>query len=120
MGKVKRIDMSGVTKRSSLGVEEQRVNIITSIENNPKANLGVGYRLQAQFLTSPMQKHVLLVPRFSILNDAKGNNYVFKVAGKKLQKQIIKTGVETNMDTEVLSGLSVSDKIVAEPTAEMG
>ncbi len=82
-GKVKRIDPAGFTKKSSLGVDEQRVNVIISIQDPAKANLGVAYRLQAKFLVGSQQKNALLIPRFSVLQDTDGNYYVFKVKGKK-------------------------------------
>lgn len=118
-GKVKRIYPAGFTKRSSLGVDEQRVNVIISIVDSESANLGVGYRLQAEFLVGDEQKNTLLVPRFSVLQDNQGRFYVFQVKNKKLHKQIVIIGITTDSEISIKSGLTVSDVIVAQPTADM-
>jgi len=118
-GKVKRIDAYGFTKKSSLGVDEQRVDVITSIDNPRSANLGVDYRLQAKFLVGKMNDNALLVPRFSVLQDNQGQFYVFKVKNKKLKKQIVKTSITTDSKIEIKNGLTENDVIVTQPTAEM-
>ncbi|KPJ67104.1 MAG: hypothetical protein AMJ43_06075 [Coxiella sp. DG_40] len=118
-GKIKRIYPAGFTKKSSLGVDEQRVNIISAIDNPESANLGVDYRLQAKFLVGSEQKDVLIVPRFSVLQDNQGRYYVFKVRDKKVYKQIIQIGIKTDTEISVTEGLTISDKIVAQPIADM-
>jgi HlyD family secretion protein len=118
-GNVKRIYPAGFTKKSALGVDEQRVNIIISIKDPETANLGVGYRLQAKFLVGTAQKNALIIPRFSVLQDNQGQYYVFIVKNKKLHKQIIKIGIRTDTEISVISGLTINDQIVAEPTADM-
>ncbi len=118
-GKVKRIYPAGFTKKSSLGVDEQRVNIIIAITNPDAAHLGVGYRLQAQFFVGNKLNTALVVPRFSVLRDANSNNYVFKIVDKKLKKQIVQTGITTDTQIAIKSGITQKDIIVAQPTAEM-
>lgn len=118
-GKVKRIEPAGFTKKSSLGVDEQRVNVIISIAHPETANLGVGYRLQAQFLVGSKQAKALIIPRFSVLQDNQGQYYVFVVKGKKRYKQTIKIGIKTDTKISVLSGITGQDQIVAQPTADM-
>ena len=44
-GSIIQIYPAGFTKKSSLGVDEQRVNVIIAIFDDVKASLGVGYRL---------------------------------------------------------------------------
>ncbi len=118
-GNVKRIYPAGFTKKSALGVDEQRVNIIISIKDPKATNLGVGYRLQAKFLVGTEQKDVFIIPRFSVLQDNQGQYYVFIVKNQKLHKQIINIGIRTDTEISVISGLSMQDQIVAQPTADM-
>lgn len=118
-GNVNRIYPAGFTKKSALGVDEQRVNIIISIKDPKAANLGVGYRLQAKFLVGTGQKDALIIPRFSVLQDNQGQYYVFIIKNQKLHKQIINIGIRTDTEISVISGLSIENQIVVEPTADM-
>jgi len=112
-GKVKRIDPAGFTKLSSLGVEQQRVRVIIALEKGHEG-LGVGYRLQAAFLTG-FRENALIVPRFSVLQDPDGAYYVFRVKGGRLEKREVKIGLRGDLDLEILDGLTESDLIAATP-----
>jgi len=118
-GFVARIYPAGFTKKSSLGVDEQRVNIVINLENPQTAHLGVDYRVQAQFLVGTKAKNALIVPRFSILQDDQGKHYVMTVKNKKLHKQIVKIGIITDNKISISNGLSIHDNIVSQPTADM-
>lgn len=118
-GQVKQIYPAGFTKKSSLGVDEQRVNVIVAIKDSEKAHLGVGYRVQAKFLVGTREKNALVIPRFSVLQDPKGNYYVFVVKNNKLYKQIVQLGIMTDEQVEVIKGLTTKDSIVEQPTADM-
>lgn len=118
-GKVSRIYPAGFTKKSSLGVDEQRVNIIIDLVNPQTAHLGVDYRVQAQFLVGTRAKNALIVPRFSVLQDDQGNHYVMLAKNKKLHKQVVKIDIITDNKISIINGLNVNDNIVAQPTADM-
>lgn len=118
-GQVKRIEPEGFTKKSSLGVDEQRVKVITTIEDPEKANVQVGYRLLATFLVGTPRKNTVLIPRFSVLQDNEGHYYVFKVENDTLKKQVITIDVKTDALISVKTGLTVNDSIVSQPTADM-
>ena len=66
-GHVTRIEPVGFTKLSSLGIEQQRVNVIISLDNHPQ-KLGVGFRLRARFFTG-IKSDALLVDRTSVMQD---------------------------------------------------
>jgi len=116
-GKVKRIEPAGFTKLSSLGVEQQRVNVIISLDEIPE-NLGVGYRLQARFITKT-RKNTLIVPRFSVLQDQNGSFYVFKLKGDRLIKQTVEIGLRSDLELEIIKGITQQDTIVATPDTTM-
>lgn len=118
-GAVSRIYPAGFTKKSSLGVDEQRVNIIINIENPQTANLGLDYRVQAQFLVGSKEKNALIVPRFSVLQDEQNNYYVILVKNKKLHKQIVKINIITDDKISISNGLDINDNVVTQPTADM-
>jgi HlyD family secretion protein len=119
-GIITRIEPNAFTKQSALGVDEQRVNVIMKIDEDPRvANLGIGYRLQAQFLVGAAIKNKLLIPRFSVLQNTSGQYYVIKKQNKKLIKQVVTLAGKTDNQIAVASGLSPNDEIVAEPTSDM-
>jgi HlyD family secretion protein len=116
-GRVERIEPAGFTKLSSLGVEQQRVNVIVTLDERPE-NLGVGYRLQARFITGRKQD-ALVLPRFSVLQNAQGGYYVFRVVNGILRETPIELGLRGDLALEVVSGLKESDNVVASPDSSM-
>jgi HlyD family secretion protein len=114
---VKRIEPAGFTKLSSLGVEQQRVNVIVKFLEK-SADLGTGYRVQAKFFTG-QKSDALLVSRFSVMQSPDGAYYVFKVEDGSLKKQIIKIGLKSDLELEVTDGLTAEDLIVARPDTTM-
>jgi HlyD family secretion protein len=112
-GKVKRIEPAGFTKLSSLGVEQQRVKVIVSLGDEPRG-LGVGYRVQARFYVGS-KSDALIVSRSSVMQAPDGTYYVLKVDGGKLKKQPVKLGLRSDLELEILSGLTDKDLIVARP-----
>ena len=117
-GRVKRIEPSGFMKLSSLGVEQQRVKVIISFEEERPAELGVDYRIHARFITGS-KEGALVAPRFSVLQDAEGNYYVLKVAEGILQKAVVTLGMRNDMEIEILSGLAEGDVMVKAPNTTM-
>ncbi len=116
-GKIRRIEPAGFTKLSSLGVEQQRVTVVVAFVEPPR-NLGVGYRVQARFYTS-QKPDALLVPRYSVLQAPDRTHYVLKVAGGVLRRQPVEIGLRTDLQLEIVKGLSASDKIVARADSTM-
>ena len=110
-GKVLRIEPAGFTKLSSLGVEQQRVKVIVGLET-ADSDLGVGFRLQARFITGS-REDALIVPRYSVLQAPDGAFYVLKVTYGKITKQPVEIGLRSDLDLEILAGLSESDDMVA-------
>ncbi|MDQ7785211.1 MAG: efflux RND transporter periplasmic adaptor subunit [Desulfomonilaceae bacterium] len=115
--KVKRIDPAGFTKLSSLGVEQQRVNVIVTL-NERQEGLGVGYRVQARFFVGS-KPDALLVSRFSVMQSPDGSFYVLKVQDGRIRKQPIQIGLRNDLQLEVSGGLTDKDVIVAKPDTTM-
>ncbi len=116
-GTVDRIEPAGFTKLSSLGVEQQRVNVIVKF-NESHDELGVGYRLQARFITG-QKAAALIIPRFSVLQSPDNTFYVFKIVNGKLVEQPITLGLRSDLEMGVLDGLAESDLIAAVPDTTM-
>jgi HlyD family secretion protein len=115
-GRVRRIDPAGFTKRSSLGVEQQRVMVYITFDE-PPPGLGVGFQLQARFITGS-KDDALIVPRYSVLQRPDGNVYVQKIVDREITEQDVTTGLQNDMEIEIISGLASADRIVGRPDAE--
>jgi HlyD family secretion protein len=116
-GRVRRIEPQGFTKLSSLGVEQQRVNVIVEL-NEPRPELGVGFRLHARFFTGS-REDALIVPRYSVLQAPDQSFYVFVVEGNQLRRRGVTLGLRSDLEVEVLSGLDEDARVVAAPDSTM-
>ncbi|MCC6546249.1 HlyD family efflux transporter periplasmic adaptor subunit [Candidatus Sumerlaeota bacterium] len=116
-GKVRLVRPAGFVKLSSLGVEQQRVIVLCSLEERPE-NLGVGFRLQARFIVDTKES-ALLVPRYSVLQAPDESYFIFRIDGRRLRKQRVKLGLRSDLDIEVVDGLKEGDVVVAAPDSAM-
>lgn len=116
-GTVKRIEPSGFTKLSSLGVEQQRVNVIVSFDEKPE-RLGVGYQLQAQFFTDS-KEGVIIFPRSCVMQDIDQSHFVFLIEDGVLHKKTVRVGLRNDLEIEVINGMTEQDAVVLYPDATM-
>jgi HlyD family secretion protein len=114
-GKVVRIEPAGFTKISSLGVEQQRVVVISSLDSRPE-NLGLGFRLIARYKKSSLDK-ALLVPRSSVLQDPNGTRYVFRDTEGVARRVDVELGLRSDFEVQIVKGLSAGDRVVQTPDA---
>ena len=98
------------TKMSSLGLEEQRVEI--KIKLDDVKNIIVGSDIDIIFETLRLD-NVLIVPKSAVF-EYENDKYVWKVQDGKLAKAKIETGHESDYEYEVISGLSQDDIIIME------
>ncbi|NOQ65256.1 MAG: HlyD family efflux transporter periplasmic adaptor subunit [Methyloprofundus sp.] len=120
-GKVKRIEPSGFTKISALGVEEQRVKVIMDIstEYSARKQLEHGFRVELRFILWNSDK-VLQIPNSALFRDndiastqLRGEWAVYVIKGNKLQKRPVKIGHRNNLMAEVISGLDENEPLVS-------
>jgi HlyD family secretion protein len=114
--RVRLVEPGAFTKISSLGVEEQRVNVIADFEGPPEkyARLGDAYRVEARIVIweSPS---VLKVPAGALFRHGDGWA-VFRVVRGRAQLQPVKIGHSNGLETEILDGLGENDSVVAYPS----
>jgi len=116
-GEVRLKEPQGFTKRSSLGVEQQRVRVRISLLD-PPPDLGVSYELWARFQLE--EKTALALPRSCFVRF--GSDYkVWRVgAQSKLELVTVNIGLKGNQYWE-LDGpaLNSGDRIVTNPNEEL-
>jgi HlyD family secretion protein len=115
-GRVQRIEPSGFTKISALGVEEQRVNVIVDLEgpSEAAAALGDGYRVEVRVVIWETGG-ALTVPTSCLFRS--GDDWaVFTVHDGRAVLRTIAVGRRNSLEAEVLEGLEEGDAVVAFPS----
>ena len=118
-GRVRLVEPSGFTKISTLGVEEQRVNVIVDFVDPPeaRATLGDGFRVEARIVIDEADD-VLKVPTSALFRIGK-QSAVFQAVDGVVHQQIVKLGRQNGLEAEVLDGLSVGDQVVIHPSDQV-
>lgn len=114
--RVRRVEPSGYTKLSALGVEEQRVDVVADFDGDT-GGLGDGYRIEARIVVAEAAD-ALLVPS-SALFRRQGDWHVFAVVGGRAALRPVRIGRGTPQQTEVLDGLAAGDEVVLHPSDQV-
>jgi HlyD family secretion protein len=119
LGRVRLVEPSGFTKISTLGVEEQRVNVIVDFVDPPESRtaLGDGFRVEARIVIDEADD-VLKVPTSALFRVGK-ESAVFKVVDDVVHEQIVKVGRQNGLEAEVLEGLDNGDRVVIHPSDQI-
>ncbi|MCW8906601.1 MAG: HlyD family efflux transporter periplasmic adaptor subunit [Sedimenticola sp.] len=114
-GKVRTVEPVGFTKVSALGVEEQRVLVISDFTSRPEqwTSLGDGYRVEAQFVIWH-EEDVLQVPASSLFRYNSGWA-LFVVEEGRAQRREVEVGQRTGLTAQVLSGVEAGERVVNHP-----
>jgi HlyD family secretion protein len=110
---VRRVEPSGFTKVSALGVEEQRVNVIADFAEAPDG-LGDGYRVEARIVVWHADD-VLRVPASALFRSGEGWA-VFVAEGGRSRRREVEVGARGPFEAEVEAGLAEGDAVVLHPS----
>ncbi len=112
-GLVRYIEPGAFTKVSTLGVEEQRVNVIGDI-NEPPPGLGAEYRVNAAIETWS-GKNVLMIPLGAIFR-RQGEWHTFVVDNGVASLRPLQIGRRSNEFAEVHDGVSEGQQVIQYPS----
>lgn len=115
-GVVRNVEPVGFTKVSALGVEEQRVLIISDF-TSPREKwqrLGDGYRVEARFLLWH-EEQVLQVPSSSLFRHDEGWA-VFVIEDKRALRRSVKIGMRNGLFAQVLEGVEEGRMVINHPS----
>ncbi len=115
LGQVRTVEPVGFTKVSALGVEEQRVLVISDITSAPDIweNLGDGYRVEARFILWE-DDEVLQIPGSALFRE-NGGWAVFVSEAEKAKKRSIEIGRHNGLSAQVTKGLEEGEKVITHP-----
>lgn len=112
--RVRRVEPSGFTKVSALGVEEQRVLVyLDFVDPRQAARLGHDYRVTARIITSSTPK-TLRVPASALFRQD-DDWAVYSIVNGRAQLRTVRIGRRNEDFAEVLSGLTEGEAVVTYP-----
>ena len=114
-GRVRLVEPSAYTKVSTLGVEEQRVNVIVDLVDPPqdRTALGDGFRVEARIIVAEAAE-VLRIPTSALFRV--GQRWaVFRVERGDARETIVRLGMENGLEAEIVEGLADGDQVVIHP-----
>jgi HlyD family secretion protein len=116
-GKVLRVYPAGFEKISSLGVEQQRVNVAVGIDDRPD-RLGVGYRVYVRIKYAEAAD-ALVLPRTALFRGGAGGWQVMIVRGGVTELRDVELGLRNDDRAQILAGLDPQDAVIAQPSREI-
>jgi HlyD family secretion protein len=117
---VRRVEPSGFTKVSALGVEEQRVNVILDLVTPAEQRTGLkdGFRVETRIVVGECDD-VVTVPTGSLFRRGEGWA-VFVVEDGKAVVRDVEVGARTAERAEMRSGVEEGERVVAHPGDRIG
>ena len=116
-GKVFRVSPAGFKKISSLGVEQQRVNVAIKLDKRPE-RLGVGFRVYVRIFHDEAENAVT-IPRTAMFRGDDGGWNVMLVKNGRTVLRPITAGLMNDDLVQVTVGLAVDERVVGRPSREI-
>ncbi|MFW2374429.1 MAG: efflux RND transporter periplasmic adaptor subunit [Gammaproteobacteria bacterium] len=118
-GIVRIIEPVGFTKISALGVEEQRVLVISDFSSSAEQwqRLGHGYRVEARFILWH-QDDILQVPSSSLFRYNSGWA-VFVLENNRAKRRVVKIGQRNGLIAQIVEGVMQGERVINHPSDEI-
>lgn len=113
--RVRRVEPSGFTKISALGVEEQRVNVVIDLTDGGAAasQLGDGYRVEVRVVIW-RDEMALKTPIGALFR--RGTQWAaFVVTGEVARQQAVQLGQRNDREGQITGGLAEGQEVVLHP-----
>ncbi len=124
-GVVQRVRPKAFTKLSSLGVEQQRVEVVIAFEPEELAALarrglplGVGYRARVRLFTA-QKDSVLTLPRRALVRASDKHWQVYAVRDGRAVLLDVELGLVNERQAEVTRGLESGERVILSPPATL-
>lgn len=116
-GHVLRVYPAGFKKISSLGVEQQRVNVAIKPDHRPE-RLGVGFRVYVRIIYDQTADAITL-PRTCLFRGDDGGWNVMLVRERRTELRPVTVGLMNDDLAEITSSLAPDQTVVARPSREI-
>lgn len=115
-GRVHRVEPSGFTKVSALGIEEQRVNVLIDLESDPALWTRLAHRFRVDVHVETWSADDVVRAPVSALFRLDGGWSVYAIDQGRAHRRAVKVGRMNQEAAEVMEGLEVGEKVVLHPT----
>ncbi len=115
-GRVRRVEPSGFTKISALGVEEQRVNVVMDITDPPEVRVGLGDGFRVETRVVVWQSEDELKAPTGALFRRDEDWAVFAVEAGRAVLRPIEIGERNAREAQVLDGLAPGQEVIVYPS----
>ncbi|MGO9201209.1 MAG: efflux RND transporter periplasmic adaptor subunit [Limisphaerales bacterium] len=115
LGRVRLVEPAAFTKTSALGVDEQRVNVVTDLLTPPerRPTLGDNFRVEAKIVVWETNA-ALKVPAGALFRQ--GDQWsTFVLADGRAQLRPVKIGRSSSAEIQVLDGLKDGEQVILYP-----
>lgn len=118
-GTVLSVEPLAFTKVSALGVEEQRVRVISTLASEPKRwdRLGDGYKLDAHFVLWK-KGNVLQIPTAALFR-SQDHWAVFVIRSHRARLTRVQIGHRGALAVEITQGLSAGERVIVHPDSHL-
>ena len=118
-GKVKKVEPFGYTKVSSLGIEEQRVNVIIDFlePHDIWKSLGHGYQVEAHVVLWE-ESNVLKLPITALFRNG-GGWATFIVEKNKAKLRNVEIGKRNDYEAQILNGIKKDEVVILHPSNQI-
>ena len=113
VGRVFRVEPVAHTKISTLGVEEQRVNVIVALDEPPSREIGDGYRVDASIVTMERES-ATVVPIGAVFRDGEGWA-TFVAKGDRASKRAVTLGARSTRVAWIERGIEPGERVIVYP-----
>ncbi|MGC3969673.1 MAG: HlyD family efflux transporter periplasmic adaptor subunit [Pirellulales bacterium] len=123
-GEVARIYPAGFTKVSSLGVEQQRVKVVVTLEAQELKRLeqlqpvGVGYRVRVRIFTAE-DNAALVVPRSALFRGPDGSWQLYAIRSDRARLAVVKVGLMNDERVQIVEGVAEGEQVVLAPESTL-
>ncbi|MHB8917460.1 MAG: efflux RND transporter periplasmic adaptor subunit, partial [Desulfocucumaceae bacterium] len=112
-GKLASVSPGAVTKPNDRGGSSMEIPVLVNVEGDANG-LRPGYTVDVAIVTAE-KKMALVVPYEAVVEKEDNRKYVFVLEDKKARLREIKAGLNTELHTQVLSGLQEGDRVIVSP-----
>ena len=124
-GTVRLVKPEAYTKISSLGVEEQRVDVkitfdkgeLDALREDGKT-LGLHYRVRVRIVTDEKPAS-LIIPRTALFHGNQGEWQVYTIVDGNAQLKTVAVGLENEYEAEITAGLNLGDPVILAPESSI-